>query len=185
MNYRVWSVLGAKPCTKATFHDRSVIRGLKLTLGKPLRERWPRVDLRVTSKAAPADTFKVGVMRVVSRPLANTISELVSAKDIELLPVHVNYKGDAYGEYFFLNIMKRIDAIDREHSVYTFDDDDSDTIDEVTSLVLKENEIDDAELFQLACWSPILCVSARLADAITARKHSGLKLYSPTDWRPY
>lgn len=187
MSYRIWSIVGAKRFTQATFKDRSVIRGLKLTLGKSLQEIWPKMEVRVTNKAIPADSFKVGALLVVSRALADTILEFVPSDDVELLPVHVEFKDAPYGEYYFLNVLKRIDAIDRKKSEIKFDEEfpDDDTIDEVVSLVLKDDAIDGSALFQLVCYQWILCVSETLADAIIAKKHSGMKLASPADWTGY
>ena len=184
MTIKIWSnqVDNDFEYTEGKIRDQSLLKGLNLTSGISLLNKWPTVIIDVTSEHKPADSFLSGPMLIVNRKFANTILEFVSSKDVEYLPVDVIYKGKKQGDYGFINVLTVCDALDRNNSEFTEFDGVIDSIDRVS---FDETAVGDKAIFQLDSIEWLLCVSERLVSRIEECGYTGVVFKSEKYWRPY
>ncbi|MDC5511604.1 hypothetical protein NRA54_18505, partial [Acinetobacter baumannii] len=105
--------------TRGTIRDISVLKEIKLTKGEPISDRNIKIDIDLIEEYEPADYFHVGSLFIVSSKLKDILeTKQVSA---EYLQIKL-YKPNGIpiqNKYFFVNLLKKINCINKEHSRYT------------------------------------------------------------------
>ncbi|CAI2310968.1 imm11 family protein [Vibrio parahaemolyticus] len=184
MTLKIWTnkVERDSDFTQGKVTEPSVLRGLNLTGGVVLGDKWPSVTIDVISDDKPADSFLSGPLLIVSRRLADLISEHTQTSEVEFLPIEVNYHGKNFGEYCFLNVLAICDLLDRNHSIFSEFDGEIDSIDRV---VLKKDIETQKTIFQLDAIEWLLCVDEKLAELIENKGFSGVAFQSESEWRPF
>ncbi len=180
---KIWSNKGVRDedFTEARVKDLKALIDLKITAGQPLVDRWPKVVLEVFPKNPPADTFLSGPMLIVSDRLLEIVRCYVSHADIEALPVEVSYQGQSVGSYYYLNVLKRLDALDRSLSIFT---EFKGCIDSIDLMVIDEKKVLGVDLFQMKSFEWVVCVSSELAWAIIEDGITGVTFKKDQEWNP-
>lgn len=180
--YYVWTnkVKRNLEYTEADFSDISVLTGLKVLSAKPLANVWPKnIELIVQTKHTPNDAFECGPLLIVNDRLKNILKFWESK--IEYLPITVIHDGVKYGKYYFANILKTIDYLDKKSAV--FDEYDGE-VDSVEVLKLKNNEINEP-IFYLDSFDKIILVNQKVVSDIQNQGIEGVKFVTPEEWIPY
>ncbi len=153
-----------------------------LNMGKSYVATWPliRVDIK-DDRERPrglADFMSTVPFRIASVRLVNVLREFEC--ECEYLPLQVRYRSEQLvGRYFALNAQRILNsAIDREHSVIGFYDEEFGMAEDIDELVLKEGAIGDAPLAYLAEIGRF-AVSDELADALMNTGLVGLQTIGP------
>lgn len=166
--------------TRAQIVNVKALSGVKLVSGKSLIGQLPGIELEIISDYEPADYFSAGPLFIVSDRL-RTVFEAVNAA-VEYHPVTLlNQPGLRNGpEYFFANLLEKVDCFDFEKSVYSLD---GPFIDKIEKLAIDESKAVGKELFRLAnSYDDITLVSQDLADSVTSAGLTGAKFVAPGDW---
>jgi hypothetical protein len=167
--------------TRAAIENPKALSGIKLTAGQSLMGRLPDLRMEITTDLPPADYFSAGPMFIVSerlRKLLNDAGAVAEYFPIALLKNGVELNA---GNYFFANLMEKIDCLDREKSIYTMD---GEFVDTINKLAIDENKARQSNLFRLAnTFDVITIASQRLVDSILAAGITGVKFLRPTDWK--
>jgi len=181
---RVWTDnVSERDFTEADFVDIDVLDGLRLTAGDPLAAKWPdEVALAVTTEFPPADTFRCGPLRIISKKMLRVFRDRVSAEVFEALPVSVTYRGVRQTGYYYLNILESHDVLDHQKSDITIEDG---LIEDVDAIVIDDSAVGDRNLFLLDALEVILFASEDLVQALDDAGCTGVAFVAPEDWKPY
>jgi hypothetical protein len=167
--------------TRASIDNPRALDGLKLTAGEPIAGGLPLLRLEITTSFPPADYFNAGPVFVVSHRLRQVFDEFGVSAEYFLVTLMRNGQEIGDGQYFFANLLEKIDCLDRERSTYTID---GEYVDTIKNLAIDENKAHGRPLFRLAkTYDMITLVSEPLAKALDASGITGVKFVDPKDWK--
>ncbi|MDC4765284.1 hypothetical protein NQ808_19215, partial [Acinetobacter baumannii] len=116
------------------------------TKGEPISDRNIKIDIDLIEEYEPADYFHVGSLFIVSSKLKDILeTKQVSA---EYLQIKL-YKPNGIpiqNKYFFVNLLKKINCINKEHSRYT---EEEGLVDEIYKLVVDVDKVKNEVLFRI------------------------------------
>ncbi len=151
-------------------------------MGKSFAADWPAIRVDVDDdheRPRGLTDFMLTVpFRIASARLVNVLRDF--ACECEYLPLQVRYDSERLvGRYFALNVQRVVNsAIDREHSVIGFYDEEFGMAEDVEELALKEGAIGDAPLAYLAEIGRV-AVSDELADELKKAGLVGIQTIDP------
>lgn len=173
-------------CDPASYVDAQVLninalRDVKDLLCAPLAGTIPLLEVKVTTmpKAGLPDYFEIGPLPIVSSRLRDKL--LTFDVKAEFFPVAIKQPRRKTAHppqgYYFMHPLEEVDCVDKRLSEYTEDDG---YYDRFTKLVLSPEKAFGKQLFRLAMsYDPLLCVGARLADAL--KGWAGVHLITPQE----
>jgi hypothetical protein len=168
--------------TRASILDMKALKGVKLAAGLPLAGKLPELRLEIISDYPPADYFNAGLLFIVSarlRGVLESVNALVEYHPVVLLKDGREFKES--GDYYFANLLEKVDCFDFENSTYTRD---GEFIDKITKLAIDEGKADDKPLFRLArSYDVIVLASDALAQAASAAGVTGVKFQALSEWK--
>ncbi len=164
--------------TEAHVVEKGWLRSLRAT-GDRMEPTWTSPELLLVRPAKPEDSFSCGPMTIVSDRLLDVVRRHADSSDFEALPVNLRSQDKPVGEYFFLNILREVDAVDRRTAKFTMD---GDMIDEIHELAIDETSVKDATVFRLRSWTRVTCLNEAIAQDISMESLDGPLLVSPRAW---
>lgn len=154
--------LGKIQCRDKAFDPRS------LKVGRPVESPGP-LHVPIQRLGEPmAFSFALAFVPVVATRVAAMI-DVTAPHAVQRFPIEVGHQP---GEYEVLNVVRVVDAIDRERSEYLLwnpEDERADKLGkfrQVERLVLRNDVQQDAGIFRPAGWEVVLIVSATLKRAL-------------------
>lgn len=183
MTAKIWTgrVENDADFTEVNIRNIQPLMELKLMSGDSLVGKWPKIVLDVRSDYPPADSFRCGLMLLVTRRLAQVIFDSSPEGTVEFLPVEVVFQGESYQNYGFLNIIPELDALDREMSEFT---EFKGRVDSIQKMRLKDCA-GSQSIFRLDSYDWVVCVSEALAEKIEKEKFTGVAFEADYEWRPF
>ena len=162
------------------------ISGIKFRSYKSLKDIFPHnTTLSINNSSKPSDIFYHALKLFVSYKVAQIILKS-NTDSIELFPVNVIWNGDKYTEtsFFLMNIMSKIDCIDKDLSEYEVDkyideDDNTAYISEISKLVIYPIDENIHKIFFIGDTfgtSLELSVCDEIAQEIISQSCTGCKL---------
>jgi hypothetical protein len=148
----------------------------------PLAGTFPAAASFEMDPDFPKNTALTDVLYVEGNVLvvSGRVREVLEARHvsaIELLPVNVlDLQGKKVAEkYFLVNMLRAIDCIDRERSMFGLNELNQDKLVDVKKLVIAADKIDrDAQLFRVKGLERLMVARRDLTDALIAAKAKGL-----------
>jgi len=144
------------------------IDGRIFTYGRPLGPLGP-LSIKVHTEGEPLDiTFALHMVPIVTRQVAD-VFERFAPGAIQCFPVQV---GDIREGYEVLNVVRMVDAVDRERSTYRLWKPEDERPDKLGGfrgfdhMVLKKDLPSDAHAFRLQGWKVVVIVSPQLKEAL-------------------
>jgi hypothetical protein len=171
------------PCyTRASVLNAREFVGVKLTSGLALADSLPEIKIGIESEYPVSDYFNVGPFFVVSERLRALFDKANAAVEYHLVTLSKNGQFvDNKEPYYFANLLEKVDCFDFEKSIYTLDDGFVDTI---KLLEIDESKANGKILFRIdRAYDIITLVNQDLHDLVLAEGVTGVKFYTPTDWR--
>ena len=150
------------------------IQPMLYRLGTPV----PRKPILVDFHSSPYS--------IVSQKIGNVLKNL-NTKGLQLIPATIEGKNnELFENYFYLNIYKMLNALDRDKSVYKWDDFLHEAY-SIEKLVLNEpflNELplEDRLVFRLKEDPTFEIFHKSIVDAIMATNPEGIQFTSVADW---
>lgn len=123
------------------------------------------------------DLANSSMIPVVSSRLANALCEL-APDDIQLFDVSISASDGNLEGYKLLNIVHKVDALDREQSEYSLIP-GTDKILSFSKLTFKENGLLGHHLARDSSYNSHLLISDWLANKLNSLKFEGIGLYAP------
>lgn len=159
------------------FKDKNWVMGLGKTRFTTWRN-WKAPLLELSKEASGEGGFTAGPLYFVSQQLAKLLQdEIRNDAEIELYPAEVCSRGKDGEAYFCLNVMSEIDATNRDLSLVTMEDG---KIEDIERLVIDESKAV-CDIFWLDAWGDVLCISARLAEAIASLGLANVSILDPSE----
>jgi hypothetical protein len=171
----------------------SDIAKIKYRSWKSLQKIFPSdVIINIVNPNKPTDIFYHGLKLFVSYKIAQ-IALKYDSDLIEFFPVNIIWNGDEYTEtsFFLMNVMDRVDCINRELSEYITEEDIIDdkiitSVSEINKLVLYPIDENIHKIFfidHIFSASLELAVSDDVAQEILAQNCNGLELIDISSYR--
>ena len=181
MSYKIWTQQTDSDTdfTVAELANGAKLSGVKVLSRKLLGAEWPQdIVINIIDEKPPCDTFKCGPLLIVNEKIRQILEHFSS--DIEFLHVCVNKNDNYYDGYYFANVVISEDILDRDNSVYyEFDNE----VEDISLLRLLDKNVV-SSIFFLDVDDYILITRDEVATAIIKQNLSGVKFFSPEDWRP-
>ncbi|HAV5006383.1 TPA: RHS repeat protein, partial [Acinetobacter baumannii] len=127
------------------------------------------------------DYFHVGSLFIVSRKLKNIFEEKKVLAEYFLINLYKENGEYLEEEYFFVNLLKKIDCINKIDSKYSEEDG---FIDEIYKLVIDEDKAKNEVLFRVdKTFNNIILVHDSLSDVIKKSGCTGVNFIKVDDWK--
>lgn len=167
--------------TRGAIRDINVLKGIKLNKGETLSNKNLKIDIDLIGKYQPADYFHVGSLFIVSRKLKNIFEEKKVLAEYFLINLYKENSEYLEEEYFFVNLLKKIDCINKIDSKYSEEDG---FIDEIYKLVIDEDKAKNEVLFRVdKTFNNIILVHDSLSDVIKKSGCTGVNFIKVDDWK--
>ena len=160
------SFLFAEPCVDV--EDEYIVYDGKIIEG------WDTIKFECDIDEGPVPTEKLGNAygwEMFSEKALNLFEDIIKG-DVQLLPVVIVDKdnGQDMGKYFVVNVLPLLDALDLEHSVYDYDDDQL----SVVKYAIKEEKVEGHHIFRLRDSRFAVFVSEKFREIAKANKMLGV-----------
>lgn len=167
--------------TRASLINVTDFSGIKVLSGESLVGKCPLAKIAIESESKPADYFTAGALFIVSNNLKDIIEGFAVAA--EFYPVELTLNGSKFIDvkYYFLNIVEKIDCLNRELSQFT---EKKGYVGDIKKLVIDEAMTVGKHLFRLGnSYQVLVLASDELSEAIKASGATGMQFLEPSEWK--
>lgn len=167
--------------TRGTIRDISVLKKIKLTKGEPISDKNIKIDIDLFEEYEPADYFHVGSLFIVSSKLKDILERKQVSAEYFLIKLYKPNGIPIQTEYFFVNLLRKIDCINKEHSRYTQEEG---FIDEIYKIVVDVDKAKNEVLFRIdKIFNNIILVHDSLSYLIKSLGCTGVNFIKIDDWK--
>jgi len=167
--------------TRGTIRDISVLKKIKLTKGEPISDKNIKIDIDLIEEYEPADYFHVGSLFIVSSKLKDILERKQVSAEYFLIKLYKPNGIPIQTKYFFVNLLRKIDCINKEHSRYTQEEG---FIDEIYKLVVDVDKAENEVLFRIdKIFNNIILVHDSLSYLIKSLGCTGVNFIKIDDWK--
>jgi hypothetical protein len=193
-----WYLNRLTDCNGVELDSREFQYGKVVDLGPPIEAKTWKEGIQVAAQpplkvmldpkreGLPLDfTFTNANMPVAVSKVAETLA-IVSARDIQRVPVLVEFREE---QYEIINVISIIDCIDAQRSEITYYTKEStvrpDMAGEpemILNLTIDPAKVGNHHIFRLKGWTMVIVVSEVIKDAFESMKVSGVTFRQISDW---
>ncbi|MGB8808867.1 MAG: DUF1629 domain-containing protein [Acinetobacter calcoaceticus] len=167
--------------TRGTIRDISVLKKIKLTKGEPISDKNIKIEIDLIEEYEPADYFHVGSLFIVSSKLKDILERKQVSAEYFSIKLYKPNGIPIQTKYFFVNLLKKIDCINKEHSRYT---QEKGFIDEIYKLVVDVDKAENEVLFRIdKIFNNIILVHDSLIYLIKSLGCTGVNFINIDDWK--